>query len=237
MTDLAVAKPRSPALRQVLILAAAVAVAWAALALAPAESWIEALRDWTAGHGFLGWAVFAVAYALLTFCLMPGALLMLAAGLAFGMDGIVPVLGGAGLSACFGFLAGRYFARGWVLRMVAEQPRLGAIDEAVAHEGWLIALLLRLSGVIPFNIQSMALGSSRIRFLPYWLASLAGVTPGTVAYVWAGTLGGAAAEGMGPVRWILLGLGGAATLAIVIVISLKARKILSKYGVQPEQTP
>jgi uncharacterized membrane protein YdjX (TVP38/TMEM64 family) len=227
---------RDHALRHALLLLAAAAF-FACMALLPLETWVEALREWTAARGALGLAVFAGAYAVLTFFLVPGALLMLAAGLAFGMKGAIPVLAGAALSGVCGFLAGRYFARGPVLRLIARRPRLGAIDEAVASEGWLIALLLRLSGVIPFNLQSLALGATRMRFLPYLLASVAGVTPGTLAYVWAGTLGGAAAEGAGPASWALLAAGAAATLAMVIVISLKARNILGKYGVQPDPAP
>src|SRR5690606_5946868 len=125
--------------------------------------------DWTAEHGVIGWVVFAIAYAALTFLLMPGALLMLAAGLAFGLAGIIPVIGGAVLGCTFGFVAGRYFARDRLERLLARRPRLAALDAAVNQAGWRIVLMLRLSGVIPFNIQNWAIGATRIRFVPYLL--------------------------------------------------------------------
>ena len=125
MSEAAAPFSRDSAWRRALLLAAAVAGFAAGVALLPLESWIAALREWTATHGVLGLAVFAVAYAALTFFLVPGALLMLAAGLAFGMTGAIPVLGGAALSAVSGFLAGRYFARGRVLKAHIERPAIG----------------------------------------------------------------------------------------------------------------
>ena len=203
-----------------------------AIAFLPVEMWIAVLRDWAATHGYLGWAVFALGYATLTFLLVPGALLMLAAGVAFGLDGFFPVLGGAMLSSCFGFLGGRYFARARVQRLIAGKPRLAAIDDAVEREGWRIVLLLRLSGLIPFNLQNWALGATRVRFGPYLLATLFGVMPGALTYVWAGSLGGVAGEDAGARTWILLAVGVVATGAMIILISRKAQKILRKYGVQ-----
>lgn len=217
-----------------LVAAAVIALFWGALTVLPVEAWIDALRIWTSSHGLLGWLVFAIVYAALTFFLVPGAVLMLAAGLAFGMDGVAPVLAGVALSACVGFLVGRTFGRGRVKRLVARRPKLAAIDHAVAAEGWLIALLLPLSGVIPFNLQSMALGASSLRFIPYLLAALVGVLPGTLVYVWAGSLGWAAGGDVGPAKWALLGLGVVAVGLTTILISRKAHQILEKYGVETD---
>lgn len=226
--------PRRMRPHRALVAAAIIALFWGALAFLPVEAWIDALRTWTSSHGLLGWAVFAIGYAALTFILIPGALLMLAAGLAFGMDGVAPVLAGFALSACVGFLTGRTFGRARVKALVARRPKLAAIDKAVAAEGWMIALLMPLSGVIPFNLQSMALGSTSIRFVPYLLATLVGVLPGTLVYVWAGSLGWAAGGDVGPLKWLLLGLGVTAIGLTTILISRRAHQILEKYGVETD---
>lgn len=220
--------------RHAIALALIVVLILSGIFLAPLEDWIVLLRDWTADHGILGYVVFAVAYSILTFLLTPGALLMLAAGLAFGLAGFFPVLGGAVLGSVYGFVAGRYFARGRVAQLVARRPRLALLDDAVARAGWRIVLMLRLSGVIPFNIQNWAMGATRVRFLPYLAATAVGVMPGAITYVWLGAIGGAAASDPGPATWGLLGLSIVATAAMVIILSRKAHQVLTRYGVEDD---
>ncbi len=69
-------------------------------------------------------------------------------------------------------------------------PRFAAIDEAVAREGWKIVLLTRLSPAFPFNLLNYAFGLTRVRLRDYVLASWIGMMPGTVMYVYVGSLAG-----------------------------------------------
>ncbi len=234
--DSAAAPRRKGALRTALIVAAVLAALFAAWLVLPLAEWIAALRDWAAGQGAAGWIVFALAYAALTVAMAPGAVLTLAAGVAFGLWGFFPVLFGATLGAAGAFLAGRYLLRARMQKLVEGRPRLRAVDEAIAREGWRIALLLRLSPVVPFNLQNWALGATRIGFGPYLLTTFFGIMPGVLLYVWIGSLGAAASGEAGPARWALLIAGIAATAAVVILITIKARRVLRAYGVQSEES-
>ena len=64
------------------------------------------------------------------------------------------------------------------VRRVAQSERLRAVDEAVARDGWKIVLLTRLSPAFPFVLLNYALGLTRVRLLPYVLASWVGMMPG-----------------------------------------------------------
>lgn len=191
-------------------------------------AWIEGLGAW-APVGFIA------GYAAATVLLAPGSVLTLAAGVVFGLAaGVAYVFVGAMLGAIAAFLIARHLARGAVERRMARSPRFAAIDRAIAGEGRRIVLLLRLTPIVPFNLLNYALGLTRVRFRDYVLAS-AGILPGTVVYVYYGTLLRSVAELSAgtPVQrgwpyYALLALGLAATLAVTAVITRLARRALDR---------
>src|SRR5262249_61840093 len=118
---------------------------------------------------------------------VPGSLITLGAGAAFGLiRGTLAVSAGSTLGAAAAFLLGRTLARGWVEHKVANKPRFRALDQAIGAEGFKIVLLLRLSPVFPFNVLNYALGLTRVSFRSYLVASWIGMLPGTVMYVYLG---------------------------------------------------
>ena len=109
--------------------------------------------------GPLAPVVFMLAYAAAVVAFIPGSLLTLAAGAAFGLGrGVVVVLLGATLGGSLAFLIARYVARARVARAVAANPRFAAIDRAIGRDGRRIVFLLRLSPVFPFNLLNYGLG-------------------------------------------------------------------------------
>ena len=163
---------------------------------------------------------------------VPGSVLTLTAGFLFG-----PLLGTAVVSAAStagaaaAFLIGRYVARPAVERRIAGNARFAAVDAAIGAQGAKIVLLLRLSPLFPFTLLNYALSLTRIEFVPYVLASWAGMLPGTVAYVALGGAGKAAAEtaagaGAGPLQLALYAVGAGATLWATALISKAASRAL-----------
>ena len=117
---------------------------------------------------------------------------------------------------------------------VAANPRFAAIDRAIAADGRRITFLLRLSPVFPFNLLNYALGLTRISFADFALACL-GMLPGTLLYVYLGSLagdlaaiaGGAATSQGG---WLQRGfflVGLAITAVVTILITRTARRALA----------
>jgi uncharacterized membrane protein YdjX (TVP38/TMEM64 family) len=189
--------------------------------------WLEDLGPW-------GPVLLAAAYVPATVLAVPGSLITLGAGAAFGVvPGTVAVSVGSTLGAAAAFLIGRTLARGWVERKVAGNPRFRAIDQAIGREGFKIVLLLRLSPVFPFNLLNYALGLTSVSFRSYLLASWIGMLPATVMYVYLGSaLGSLArvADGRGersPAEKGLFYGGLAATVVVTILITRLARRALS----------
>jgi uncharacterized membrane protein YdjX (TVP38/TMEM64 family) len=86
------------------------------------------------------------------------------------------------------FLIGRYLARAVVARKLEGNERFAAIDRAVAAEGWKVVFLTRLSPVFPFTLLNYAFGLTQVNLGHYVLASWIGMLPGTMMYVYLGTL-------------------------------------------------
>lgn len=165
------------------------------LLLTDLERHISSLVEWTRGTGVVGVLGFAAAYVGATMLLLPGSVLTLAAGFAYGPSwGLLVVSPVSVVAATAAFLVGRFALRRWVERRFADHPRLDAIDRAIEHGGFKIVFLLRLSPVIPFNVLNYALALTRVRPRDYVLASFLGMLPGTLLYVYLGSLVSNASE-------------------------------------------
>jgi uncharacterized membrane protein YdjX (TVP38/TMEM64 family) len=208
----------------------------AAATLLPLDRWLLDLVEWIRGAGGAGVAVFALVYGLATVLLLPGSLLTLGAGFAYGpIAGTLLVSPVSVVAATAAFLLGRSVARGWIARRVEGSPRFRAIDEAVGTGGFRIVLLLRLSPVFPFNVLNYALGLTRVRVRDYVLASFLGMLPGTFMYVYLGSLVTSAAElasgeapDAGPWRQAMFYGGLLATVVVTVLITRTARRALDR---------
>lgn len=207
-----------------------------AFLLLPVNRWTLLLVEWIRGAGAPGALVYALTYIAATALLLPGSVLTLGAGFAYGpLWGTLLISPVSVIAASVSFALGRSVARNWVSRRMEKHPRFAAIDEAIGESGFKIVLLLRLSPIFPFNVLNYALGLTRVKLGEYVLASLLGMLPGTFLYVYLGSLvsntsdllGGA---GLRAGVWgqMLYWGGLAATLFVVVLITRIARKALDR---------
>jgi uncharacterized membrane protein YdjX (TVP38/TMEM64 family) len=187
--------------------------------------------DWVGTLGPWGPAIFAGIYVVSTVLLIPGSVLTLGAGAVFGLGrGLVLVSVASTVAATAAFLIGRYLAREVVARKIEGNERFGAIDRAVAAEGWKIVLLTRLSPAFPFTLLNYAFGLTRVKLGHYVLASWVGMLPGTVMYVYLGSLAQAATveRVRTPGEWALYGVGLLATITVTVLVTRIARRALNR---------
>jgi pyruvate/2-oxoglutarate dehydrogenase complex dihydrolipoamide dehydrogenase (E3) component/uncharacterized membrane protein YdjX (TVP38/TMEM64 family) len=189
----------------------------------------EAL-DWIGKLGPWGPVIFVCLYVVATVLFVPGSVLTLGAGAVFGVVlGSVCVSISATLGATAAFLVGRYLAREAIARKIEKNETFATIDRAVADEGWKIVLLTRLSPVFPFTLLNYAFGLTRVKLSHYVLASWIGMIPGTVMYVYLGSLVnvGAGHRQRTTGEWVLYGVGLLATVVVTVFVTRLARKALA----------
>lgn len=192
---------------------------------------LRQVLNWVAELGPWGVVIFLAIYVVATVLFIPGSVLTLGAGAVFGVAmGSVYVSIASTLGATCAFLVGRYVARDAIARKIEGNVRFAAIDKAVAGEGWKIVGLTRLSPVFPFTLLNYAFGLTRVSLRDYVLASWIGMMPGTVMYVYLGSLAKAASgeRTRTPGEWALYGVGLLATVVVTIFVTRIARRALAK---------
>jgi uncharacterized membrane protein YdjX (TVP38/TMEM64 family) len=135
--------------------------------------------------------------------------------------------------AVLAFFLCRSLFRPMVERAISTRPRLRNLDALIAQDGWRLVCLLRISPVMPFSVTSYMLGLSSIDLRGYAIGTLASL-PALCGYVFIGTLADAGLSAWttdaGPLRWILLGTGGVATL----VLTARLGQIVRRLGFAPQ---
>jgi uncharacterized membrane protein YdjX (TVP38/TMEM64 family) len=176
-----------------------------------------------------GPVVFILIYLVAPALLLPGLPLDLAAGIAFGpVWGTIYSLVGATGGATVAFVVARTVGRDWVEHRLSG--RLARIKAGVDAEGWRFVAFARLVPIIPFNLLNYALGLTRIRLVPYVIASFIFMLPATVAYVYSGWVGGETLAGEGTlvdaVPHIVAAFAGLGILAAIprLIQRWRARK-------------
>lgn len=195
------------------------------------NEFMQTLLIWVEGFGLWGPLLFVGLYIIACVFLLPGSALTLGAGALFGVvRGSILVSLASTLGATAAFLVGRYLARSWVVTKIDANPKFKAIDEAVAKEGWKIVGLTRLSPVFPFSIQNYAYALTRVGLKDYIIASWIGMMPGTVMYVYLGSLArlGVDAQQGGTAQVAFRIVGLLATVAVTLLITRVAKRALQE---------
>jgi len=196
----------------------------AAGALPQLDSTVRALGPW-------GPVAYLGLCALGGMLLLPGSVTKLAAGALFGLGpGLLWGFAGAVLGSLTGFAVARLGRRTWLEERLRQLPRLTHFDRSLANDGLRIAMLTRLSPLIPWNALNYAFGFSRLRVRDFLLASV-GMAPSVWLYVLSGDMARevVVSTAVRPTpwwEWALLSVGLVATVAATVLVGRKAREAL-----------
>lgn len=170
-----VSRPRIVATAVAVVILVAVAM------LVPLPTAVQ-LRDWATSVGPWFPLAFLGAHIVITVFPFPRTALTLAAGLLFGpVLGVALAVTASTISALIALLLVR--AAGWQLSSLVRHPGVESLDARLRQRGWPAILSLRMIPAVPFSALNYAAGASAVRVVPYTLATLAGLLPGTAAVV------------------------------------------------------
>jgi len=176
-------------------------------------------------------AIYIAAYAVAVAISLPGAaILTILGGLLFGLWGTIPTVIAATLGATAVFIAART-AFGATLRSRAS-GWLARFEKGFAEDAFSYLLVLRLVPLFPFWLVNVVPALLGMRTVPYALATLIGIVPGTFVYTSIGHAAGAvfdrgedlALSGVMTDPAVLIPIVGLALLALVPVAYKRLRK-------------
>jgi uncharacterized membrane protein YdjX (TVP38/TMEM64 family) len=193
----------------------------------PLQQWIDGLQSWLLARGIWGVVICVLTLVVVTFFPAPDWPLPIAAGYVYGVWAFPMVYISIAFASGLAFLAARHLFRDKVRAFLDRRQKYRAFDRAVASDGWQIVMLLRLSPVVPFNLQNYALGVTAIPFPQYLGATLIGIIPGIAIYVYFGIFGKGLGNGPSFLDWLLFGAGILATATLAVIVTRKTKAKLS----------
>jgi uncharacterized membrane protein YdjX (TVP38/TMEM64 family) len=224
-----VATARQMPRRRVVALLAVSVILVAFVLVVPLPSALQ-LRDWATSVGPWFPLAFLAAHIVVTVLPFPRTAFTLSAGLMFGpLLGVGIALVASTVSAVIALLLVR--AAGWQLDRLVRHPRVDALNGRLERRGWLTVLSMRMIPAVPFSVLNYAAGASAIRLLPYTLATIVGLLPGTAAIV---IFGDALTGNVSPLMFLV----SASTAALGIVgLAYEVRSHRRHHGGNPCPEP
>lgn len=167
--------------RRIAGLLAGIVILVAVAVLVPLPTAMQ-MRDWATSVGPWFPLAFLGAHIAVTVFPFPRTAFTLAAGLLFGpVLGVAIAVVASAVSAVLALFLIR--AAGWQLNRLVPHPRIDSLDARLRQRGWPVVLSMRLIPAVPFSVLNYAAGASAVRVMPYTLATLVGLFPGTAAVV------------------------------------------------------
>ena len=145
------------------------------------------LREFQDRHPVLVYGAAALVYVAVTGLSLPGAtILSLLFGWYFGFfQSLILVSFSSTAGATLAFLLSRYLFRDAIQRRFGD--RLDSFNRSFEQDGAWFLFSLRLIPAIPFFVINALMGLTPIRVSTFWWVSQAGMLPGTIVYLYAGS--------------------------------------------------
>jgi uncharacterized membrane protein YdjX (TVP38/TMEM64 family) len=147
---------------------------------------ISSVRSWgeQLGPAFV-WVFFA-AYVLCTLLPIPRTIFTVMSGVFFGpVVGLVGAMIAATTAAFLAFEISRRVGQERVQKHL-RRPVMRAVEYRLNTRGWLAVGSLRLIPICPFWLLNYSAGLSSVRVVPYMIATVVAMAPGTTAVVLLG---------------------------------------------------
>ena len=215
--------------RRIVAILAAIVILVAVAVLVPLPTAMQ-LRDWANSVGPWFPLAFLGAHIVVTVFPFPRTAFTLAAGLLFGPAlGVAIAVVASTVSAVIALVLVR--AAGWQLNRLVSHPKVELVDARLSQRGWPVVMSMRLIPAVPFSVLNYAAGASAVRVLPYTLATLVGLLPGTAAVV---ILGDALTGDISP-SLFLVSLSTAALGVAGLVFEVRSHRKARRAGASTDE--
>ena len=148
------------------------------------------MTEFIQSFGVLAPIIYVLLFAFLPVFFFPVPILAVAGGLAFGfVEGSLLTLLGAGINCYIMFIMSRKFGREYVRNLLKKKLSPKQHDRIfnVSDDKLMMSLvILRLIPLVPYNLINYGYGLTNISLSKYMIASVLGIVPGTVVFLYFG---------------------------------------------------
>jgi uncharacterized membrane protein YdjX (TVP38/TMEM64 family) len=188
---------------------------------------IQIAQAWTGALGALAPAAYVVLYVVATLLGAPGTPFTLLCPFLFGVVPAIAIMIVASiLSAVFGFLIARYFARDAFVERLGGAETYRRLAALVEQHDWLVIPILRILPIAPFTMVNYGFGLTGITFWRYFLWSSVAMIPTDALFVMSADLFYDAPT-YGQVAWPLI-VGVITTALLVGALLVLGRRTLAR---------
>ena len=148
------------------------------------------MTEFIQSFGAIAPIVYVLLFAILPIFFFPVPILAVAGGLAFGfVEGSLLTLLGASINCYLMFIISRRFGRDYVRNLLKRKLNEKQHDRIfnVSDDKLMMGLvILRLIPLVPYNLINYGYGLTNISLSKYMIASVLGIVPGTVVFLYFG---------------------------------------------------
>jgi len=174
-------------------------------------------------------------FALGAMIFAPRSLLCVISGWIFGFSSVLPIIIGWTLGSILAFQLTRQLFRSKFQNLITNRINLQRLIQIIEKEGFKIILMLRIASPIPGTLLSYISGLTDIPVLNFSVASMIGITPQVIIFVYLGISTEGLANGQYPNNLnIAILITGLIITALVTVFIKKRMKLATA---APKFTP
>lgn len=146
---------------------------------------VSVMQTWFHRQGLVGYLVFILLCIITAVFMLPGGLLAVIAGVAFGgwLGGSLTVIGST-IGASLSFLLGRTLLKDAIINKYGDQPVFKKVTQGVADNGVAFLILTRLVPIFPYALQSYAYALTPMRFWQFSVISGMTMLPACFIYAY-----------------------------------------------------
>jgi uncharacterized membrane protein YdjX (TVP38/TMEM64 family) len=200
--------------------------------------WLKEMESSVADLDFWGPVIVTMLASVWATLCLPGPIMLGFIGTVYSNDphiAIAVAVAADSVAELIGFLVARHFGREQVLRWLGEKPWFQWLEEQTELRGAYGVFVIRMMPFFPNSLANYAFGLSRLKFWPYFIASVLGSIPNLALYI-MGTAGivHLVRHGLGSGLSVYTA-GGFLLVTVLLLWGLQA--ILHRYGKLADELP
>eukprot|EP01084_Bolivina_argentea_P086889 157004_1 len=202
-------------------------------------SFLQITLKWITDHLFIGSIVLLLLLIIASITGIPSSIIAIGCGFIYYQQlrlpgvllAILIVWIGCCLGAIISFFMSRYLFRDCILRFAQNNTKFTVIEAIINQHGIKIAMLMRLTPVIPFFLENYVMGVTSIKPMHY-IISLVAIFPGSIIWPIVGSTVSRLTDiakvessiSKSPQILIILSISAVIAIIIVITFMIKVRK-------------